>query len=71
MVNMTIALPEEIHKKMKQFSEIKWPEIVRKAFQEKINDLNEMNKILAKSKLTKKDVEIISKTIKSSAARKF
>ena len=71
MVNMTLALPKELHKKMKQFSEIKWAEIARRAIKQRVEDLEVMNKIAAKSKLTKKDVEEIGKKIKSSAAKKF
>jgi len=71
MANMTLSIPEEIHKKMKKFSEIRWSEIARRAIEERINDLEVMNKIASKSKLTKKDVEELSKKIKSSAAKKF
>ena len=71
MTNMTLSIPEELHKKMKQMSEIKWSEIARKAIEERINDLEVMNKIASKSKLTKKDVEEISKKIKRAAAKRF
>ena len=36
MVNMTLAIPKEIHAKMKQHNEIKWTEIAREAIQTKI-----------------------------------
>ena len=68
---MTLALPEELHIKMKQFSEVRWAEVARKAIEQRVNDLETMNKIASKSKLTKKDVEEISKKIKRSAAIKF
>jgi len=31
MVNITISIPEELYKKMKKYSEVKWSEVVRKA----------------------------------------
>jgi hypothetical protein len=31
MVNITISIPEELSEKMKNYSEIKWSEVVRKA----------------------------------------
>ena len=68
---MTLSLPKELHEKMKSFSEIKWSEIARRAIEERINDLEVMNKIASKSKLTKKDVEEISKKIKRRMADKF
>jgi len=71
MVNMTLSIPEELHGKMKAFSEIKWSEIARRAIEERINDLEVMNKIASKSKLTKKDVDEISKKIKRRMAKKF
>jgi len=41
---MTLSIPEELHKKMKQMSEIRWSEIARKAITEKINGLTEEDK---------------------------
>lgn len=38
MSNITLAVPEELHKKMKKYPEFKWSEIARKAIEEKIND---------------------------------
>ncbi len=52
-------------------SDVRWSEIARRAIEERINDLEEMNKIAAKSKLTKEDVEELSKKIKRAAALKF
>lgn len=71
MVNITLSIPEELHKKMKNFSEIKWSEIARKALEQRINDLELMEKIASKSKLTKKDVEEVSKSIKKASAIRF
>jgi predicted CopG family antitoxin len=71
MPNITLSISEEIYKKMKILNEIRWSEIARRAIEERINDLEVMNKIAMKSKLTKKDVEDISKKIKRAAAIKF
>ena len=71
MANMTLSIPDELHKKMKKMSDIRWSEVARRAIEERINDLEVMNKIASKSKLTKKDVDEISKKIKRSAAKKF
>ena len=71
MVNMTLSIPNELHEKMKKLSEIRWSEVARRAIEERINDLETMNRIASKSKLTKKDVEEISKKIKRSASKKF
>ena len=71
MVNITLSVPENLHKRMKNFSEIRWSEVARKALEQKINDLETLENIAAKSKLTKKDVEEISKKIKRAAAIRF
>jgi len=39
MVNMTLAIPKDIHEKMKQHSEIKWTEVAREAIQKKLTVL--------------------------------
>ena len=71
MPNITLSLPEELHKKMKKMSDVRGSEIARRAIEERINDLEVMNRITSKSKLTKKDVEEISKKIKSRTAKRF
>ncbi len=38
---MTLAIPENLHKIMKQHSEIKWTEVARKAIEEKAMALQE------------------------------
>lgn len=65
MTNITLAIPEDLHQKMKQHSEIRWSEVVRKSISKKVELLDVMNKIASKSKLTKKDVDDISKKIKT------
>ena len=39
MVNITISVPEELHDKMKRYSEVKWSEVVRKALADYIGRL--------------------------------
>lgn len=68
---MTLSLPEELHEKMRQFNEIKWSEVARKAIEQRIHDLEIMNKIASKSKLTQKDALELAKKIKKSATERF
>ena len=68
---MTLAIPEELFRKMREFKEIRWSEVARQSIEKKVIDLEIMNKLASKSKLTEKDVLEISKRIKSSAAKKF
>jgi hypothetical protein len=71
MANITLSVPDNIHKKMRHFSEVKWSEVARKAIIEKIEILALAEKLAQKSKLTKEDVEEFNKKIKSSANKRF
>jgi len=71
MGNMTLSMPEEVLVKMNRFREIRWSEIARQAIQRKIEDLEMIEQIASKSKLTKKDVEEFSKKINSHANKRF
>ncbi|HLD41430.1 MAG TPA: hypothetical protein VJB06_00190 [archaeon] len=71
MTNITLAIPEELHEKMKDHLEIRWSEVIRKSIAEKIDDLEMMDKITKKSKLTEKDVEEISAKIDRNVAKKL
>ena len=39
MVNITISIPDELNKKMKRHSEVKWSEVVRKALANYVDNL--------------------------------
>ncbi len=65
MTNVTLAVPEDLHAKMKAHSEIRWSEVIRRTISEKIADLEKVERIARKSKLTEADVEAISRKIKA------
>lgn len=71
MTNVTLAIPEELHTRMKRHSEIRWSEVIRKTISEKVDDLEMMDKLSGKSKLTKKDIEVLSQKIDSNVAHKL
>jgi len=60
MPNLTLSITEELHEKMKRHSEIRWGDIVRKSISEKIEDLEIMDRLAKKSKLTQADIGEIS-----------
>ena len=41
MPNITLSIPEDIYKKMKKYSEIKWSEVIRKAIADYLEKLEE------------------------------
>ena len=71
MPNITLAIPENLHTRMKEHSEIRWSEVIRQLLQKKIEQLELMNHIVNKSKLTQKDVDEISEKIDSNVAKRF
>jgi len=71
MGNMTLSMPDAVQKEMKNFSEIRWSEVARKAIIEKLESLQLAEKLAQKSKLTQEDVAEFSKKIKSLATQRF
>lgn len=71
MVSMTLSIPKEMKKEMELYPEINWSVVAREAIRRKLRILNEMNKILAKSKLTEEDAIYFGKKITKKAAKKF
>ena len=61
--NITLSIPEDLHEKMKKHSEIRWSEVVRKSISEKIDDLEVMDRLTRRSRLTQADVDVIARKI--------
>jgi len=70
MGNMTLSVPEDLHKIMDRHKDIKWTEVARQAMWEKARKLEFMDKLLAKSNLTEQDAEKIGNKIKHGIARR-
>lgn len=70
MANITLSVPDGLKKKMEKYPEIKWSQVARKAIEDKIKDMELLDKLTEKSKLTKKDAEEISKIIKEELSKK-
>ncbi|MFH0837496.1 MAG: hypothetical protein V1870_05170 [Candidatus Aenigmatarchaeota archaeon] len=71
MVNMTLSIPENLHKEMLAHPELKWSDVARQAFEKKIKELHWMDIVLEKSKLTENDAEKIGHKIKHEIRKRF
>jgi hypothetical protein len=71
MANITLAIPDEVHSEMQNFSDVRWSEVARKAIIERLEMLKMAEKIASKSKLTEADVKAFSDKIKSLALKRF
>ena len=71
MVNVTLAVPEELHRVMKSHPEIKWSEVARQAMWEYARKLEVLDTVARKSKLTEKEALEIGKAIKQSLSERY
>ena len=71
MPNMTLAIPEELHNKMKKHSEIRWSEVVRKSISEKIESMELLEKLAKRSRLTQKDADEIALKVDAAVAKRL
>lgn len=71
MANMTLSVPEELHQRMKQHTELKWSDVARQAFEKKLKEIELADKLLSKSKLTEEDAERIGHKLKSEIRKRF
>lgn len=61
---LSVPLPEELKNEMEKHKEIKWVEVARRAIREKVQALEKLDEIMAKSGLAEGDVEKHSKAVK-------
>ena len=71
MANITLSVPEELHKKMKKHSELKWSEVARQAFERKVDELELMEKMLQKSRLSEQDAQKAGHSINARIRKRF
>jgi len=71
LVNVTFAVPEELHEIMRRHPEIKWSEIARKALWEYARKLELMERIVRESRLSEEDVLELDKKVKAGVAKKY
>ncbi len=71
MVSLTLSVPEELKKKMDRFGIINWSAVARGAIEEKIVMLEQMDKLLANSKLTEEDALRLGREVKRGIAKRL
>jgi hypothetical protein len=64
MPNMTLALPEDVYKIMKEHTEIRWSEIARRAITEYAKKLAMLNALTSESELTEEDIMELDEKVK-------
>ena len=71
MGNMTLAIPDELQEKMSRHKEIRWSNIARETFEERLRELEFMDNILKDSRLSEADAEEIGHNIKAEIRKRF
>ena len=71
MTTLTLAVPDEMKKKMDSFPEMNWSEVARQAFMQKIMDMEFIRKFKEKSKLTESDALRLGKEVSKAANKRL
>lgn len=71
MANMTLSLPDDLHKEMRAFPDVRWSEVARRAIQEKLELLRLADALAKKSALSEADVASFSRLVKREAGKRF
>jgi hypothetical protein len=71
LVNVTLAVPEELHRIMKRHPEIKWSEVARQAMWEYARKLELLDRMASKSKLSERDALKIGEAVKRGMAERY
>jgi predicted CopG family antitoxin len=70
-VNMTISLPKELYERMKEYDEISWSAALRKMIEKKLADLELLDALTSKSRLTNDDAARLAEKIDARVAKKL
>ena len=68
MPNITLSIGDVIKQKMKQHPEVRWSNAVRVMIERKLHDFEVAERLAQKSRLTEKDVELLSSRVNKSMA---
>ena len=68
MVNVTVAVGEDLKQELSKFDEVNWSAVIRRSLRNRVRKLQIAEAIANKSELTKKDVKEIGDLIKKGVA---
>ena len=71
MANMTLAIPQDLHNRMKEFSYVRWSEVARNAFEQQVALLEKAEAIVKDSELSGKDAELLAQLVNKQASLSF
>lgn len=71
MPTVTINVDDDLKTQMEDHPEINWSAVARNAFEEKIDDLEMMQRLSSESELTEEDVDELADLIDSNVAARL
>lgn len=69
MPNITLSINEETKQKMKKYPEVRWSNAIRVIIERKLQDFEIAEKLAKKSRLTEKDVNMLSAKVDKAMAK--
>ena len=71
MVNITLSVPPDLKVEMDRFGWVNWSDFVRTSIKARLRQLELMDLLAAKSRLTDADVEELGRKVKKGIARHY
>lgn len=71
MVNITLAIPEELKLEMEEFKIMNWSEVARKAIKSKIEQLKILESFSKDSELTKEDALELGRKMNEAMSKRY
>lgn len=68
--NMTFSVPEDIKRRAQTRRDVNWSAVVSQTIEERLQALELMDRVLANSRLTRKDVDELSDVINTAIAKR-
>lgn len=71
MVNMTLAVPKELHRIVKRHPEIKWSEVARQAMWDYARKIELLDQLTSRSRLTEAEAIVSDQVIKKKLSESY
>jgi len=71
MPNMTFSVTDEFKQRMDEHKHIRWSSAVRAMIERQLDEFEEFESLVQKSRITQKDIDDISRKVRKAAAKHF
>ncbi len=70
MANITLYVPDELKKRMNEHKEMRWSMAIRNVIEEKLDELEEFESLIKKSRLTEKEAMELANKVNEAMGRR-